>query len=209
MSFFLPALAFVEARKEWFEPMNKEIIEGRNGLKVKLTESKKNGKTKLSAFIIDPVTLVVLSKTPKTCTFEQDEDRSAKRIGLINKACADWMKKHKAKAVKSTVVGEKSLARSAFDQIDWADPYFTRRWRAESTRRNARTLFERNVLPFVDCHQGEECTRTDVEEFHAALVDNVLENHKAIQYFLFIASGVLHLMQHPSCFIFIDGKRAK
>jgi len=158
--------------------MGKEYIDGKNGLKVKLIEVTKNGKTKLAAYIVDPVSLAVLSRTPYTCTFEREEDRAAKRTGLINKACTDWAKKHKSKSEKQQEVKilAKSKARIAFEQLNWDDPSFIQRWEAESTRRNARVFFERNVLSFVERCQDDECTRTDVEDFHAALVQNALQN---------------------------------
>ena len=158
--------------------MGKQYVDGKNGLKVKLIESSKKGKTKLAAYIVDPVTLTVLSKTPKTCTFEREEDRTARRNGLINKACTDWTKKHRPKTEKpqNLKVLAKTKARITFEELDWDSPIFTQRWGAESTRQNARVFFERNVLKFVEQHQEEECTRADVEEFHSALVENALRN---------------------------------
>ncbi len=158
--------------------MGKQYVDGKNGLKVKLIDSEKKGKIKLAAYIVDPVTLAVLTKTPKTCTFAREEDRITKRTGLVNKACADWTKKHKSKTEKpqELKVFAKSKVRVAFELLKWDDPFFTRRWGAESTRHNAKVFFERNVLPFIEKSQEEGCTRADVEEFHSGMVEKALQN---------------------------------
>ena len=46
--------------------MSRSIIDGKHGLKIKLLETAKNGVFKLSAYVVDPVTLKNLSNSPKT-----------------------------------------------------------------------------------------------------------------------------------------------
>ena len=160
--------------------MSRSIIDGKHGLKIKLLETAKNGVFKLSAYVVDPVTLKNLSNSPKTTQFRHEEDRAIKTAGLINKTCDDWRRKHRNSNGGSTKNATddllKSKARAAFEKLDFKDPFFTQRWGAASTRKNASVFFLRNTLPFIEDRMDDGITRADVEALSEDWLKKAQEN---------------------------------
>lgn len=154
-----------------------EFIHHKSGLTVKILESRKNGTLVLKAYIVDPVTMRNLSTSPKTCTVQIPEDKEIKKLGLVNKACADWLKKSRPKAEKSAGNNTApNLVLEIFNKLDFDSNYFKQRWNAASTRKQASVFFRRNTIPFIERYLDSPCTRADVEDLFYKWKDEAVQN---------------------------------
>ena len=155
-----------------------EYLDHRSGLKVRLDQSQKNNAIVLKAYVVDPETLEKLSSSPKTCTIHRIEDYESRKQGLVNKTCSDWLRKNRTRGSKPTESSklQPSIVRDTFDKLDFDSNFFTTRWGAASTRKQAAVFFRRNTIPFIESHLDEPCTRADVEELYNAWAKRAHEN---------------------------------
>lgn len=144
-----------------------------NNVQIYITGNTEKYPAVLRAYVIDSDTGRRLTTTTCSITVPHALDLETKMRGLANKAAAGWKRKNRTAEKQNEMIPSASIVMAVFNQLNFNDLYFTQQWGAESTRRKAKVYFQRHIIPFIEKHLEEGCTRTDVEDLYDQLLEKI------------------------------------